>query len=186
MDFGDIMEEWERVSSGKGGRASGGGKAAGAKRGAGSAPVGRGDGARGAAPGDAAPARRLQELWLERYGVDPAIAEADEAGRARPLSRREIDAMPVDAALDLHGMTGVEAEAALAAFFHDARARRCSKVLIVHGKGLHSKGEAVLGRLVARWLERRPEAGRHGHPDRSQGGDGATWVLLKGADQRSR
>lgn len=94
--------------------------------------------------------------------------------------------MPVDAALDLHGMTAAEAESALAAFFDDARARRCSKVLIVHGKGLHSQGEAVLGRLVARWLERRPEAGRHGHPDRTQGGNGATWVLLKGADQRSR
>lgn len=181
MDFGDIMKEWERVSSGKDGRASGGGKAASSKRGAGSAPVGEGDGARCAAP-----ARRLQELWLERYGVDPAIAEADETERARPLSRKEIEAMPVDAALDLHGMTGAEAESALAAFFDDARARRCSKVLIVHGKGLHSQGEAVLGRLVARWLERRPEAGRHGHPDRSQGGDGATWVLLKGADQRSR
>lgn len=179
MDFGDIMEEWERASSRKAGRASGGGKAAGPTRGAGSAPVGQG--ARGAAP-----ARRLQELWLERYGVDPAIAEADETERARPLSRKEIDAMPVDAALDLHGMTGAEAEAALAAFFNGARQRRCSKVLIVHGKGLHSQGEAVLGRLVARWLERRPEAGRHGHPDRTQGGDGATWVLLKGADQRSR
>lgn len=177
MDFGDIMEEWERASGGKDGRASEGGKPAGPKRGAGSAPVGG---------GGAATARRLQELWLERYGVDPAIAEADETGRARPPSRKEIDAMPVDAALDLHGMTGAEAEAALSAFFEDARARRCSKVLIVHGKGLHSRGEAVLGRLVARWLERRPEAGRHGHPDRSQGGDGATWVLLKGADQRSR
>jgi DNA-nicking Smr family endonuclease len=172
MDFGDIMEEWERVSNRKGGRASGGAKAASPKR--------------GAAPEGAAPARRLQELWLERYGVDPAIAEADETERARPLSRKEIDLLPVDATLDLHGMTGTEAESALAAFFHDARTRRCSKVLIVHGKGLHSKGEAVLGRLVARWLERRPEAGRHGHPDRSQGGNGATWVLLKGADQRSR
>lgn len=167
MDFGDIMEEWERVSSGKDGRAPGAGAGKGGK-----------PDLSGAVAGTPT-ARRLQELWLERYGVDPAIAEADEAGRARPLSRKEIDAMPVDAALDLHGMTGAEAEAALAAFFNDARARRCSKVLIVHGKGLHSQGEAVLGRLVARWLERRPEAGRHGHPDRSQGGDGATWVLLK-------
>lgn len=177
MDLGDIMEEWERVSGGKDGRAAGGGRAGSAKREAGSARPA--EGTRGAPQ-----VRRLQELWLERYGVDPAIAEADEPGR--PRSKKEIDAMPADAVLDLHGMTGAEAESALAAFFQDAMAKRCSKVLIVHGKGLHSQGEAVLGRVVARWLERRPEAGRHGHPDRSRGGLGATWVMLKGADQRSR
>lgn len=179
MDFGDIMEEWERLSGGELERAS-----RGVKRRIRDGQPARGDG--GAAPLGAPRARRLQELWLERYGVDPAIAEADEIERARPLSRREIDAMPADAVLDLHGMTAAEAESALAAFFQDARARRCSKVIIVHGKGLHSRGEAVLGRVVGRWLERRPEAGRHGHPDRTQGGNGATWVLLKGGDQRSR
>ena len=131
------------------------------------------------------PVAEAQTGWLERYGVpDPVRGEEEPEPR---LSRRDIDAMPVDASLDLHGMTGREAEAALASFFATAERTGCRKVIIVHGKGLHSASEPVLESVMKRWLERRASAGRSGHADAANGGKGATWVLMKRkGNQRSR
>jgi DNA-nicking Smr family endonuclease len=95
--------------------------------------------------------------------------------------------MPIDASLDLHGMTAREAEAALASFFAAAERTGCRKVMIVHGKGLHSASGPVLEGIMKRWLERRASAGKSGHADAANGGKGATWVLLKRkGNQRSR
>lgn len=165
MDFGDIMKDWDARRQDAARKAAASAKAPAARE---------------------SPVRSAQERWLDRHGVGEE-ALRDEGGESGSyLSRREIDAMPVDAILDLHGKTAAEAELALDEFFSAARARACRKLLIIHGKGLHSEGESVLGTLVARWLERCPSAGRSAKADRTQGGSGATWVLVKGRDQRSR
>jgi len=133
------------------------------------------------------PAAEVQTDWLERYGVPDPVRDEDEDAPAPRLSRRDIDLMAIDASLDLHGMTGREAEAALASFFAAAERTGCSKVMIVHGKGLHSASEPVLESVMKRWLERRASAGRSGHADAANGGKGATWVLMKRkGNQRSR
>lgn len=163
MDFGDIMKDWDKAS-----RARAVKKAKPAK----------------GKPVDVV--RNAQESWLDAYGVPDAAERERLAEDRRFPSRKEMEAMPVDAVLDLHGMTALEAEDALAGFFRDAAAKNCRKVLIIHGKGLHSSGGAVLGRVAARWLERCAAAGRSGRAERSQGGGGATWVLVRGGNQRSR
>ncbi|PKL25096.1 MAG: DNA mismatch repair protein MutS [Spirochaetae bacterium HGW-Spirochaetae-3] len=162
MDFGDILNMWDAQTRPA--------KAKNIKAG-----------------GEKGKAAESQEAWLKRYGVPgPTVARSDETVERR-LSRRDIDAMPIDASIDLHGMTVREAEAALASFFAAAERAGCEKILIVHGKGLHSSSEPVLAGLVRRWLETRTSAGRSGHPDAANGGNGATWVLLKRtSDQRSR
>jgi len=165
MDFGDIMKDWDARQRSDARKAAALAKAQAARE---------------------SPARSAQERWLDRHGVGPDALRDEGAEAGNYLSRREIDAMPVDAILDLHGKTAAEAELALEEFFRAARARACRKLLIIHGKGLHSEGESVLGTLVARWLERCPTAGRNAKADRTQGGSGATWVLVKGGDQRSR
>lgn len=135
---------------------------------------------------------RLQSEWLDRHGV-PEGADAGFDDQPEPrLSRKEIEAMPIDASLDLHGMTTREAAVALAEFWRTAESMGCRKVLLVHGKGLHSSAEPVLEGFVKHWLETRASAGRSGHADAANGGKGATWVLLKQPrqqkqkDQRSR
>jgi DNA-nicking Smr family endonuclease len=130
---------------------------------------------------------RIQAEWLETHGVPESRGQGEEDAAPRRLTRKEIDSMSIDATVDLHGMTTVEAEIALESFFSRAVRADCRKVLIVHGKGLHSKNEPILANYVRNWLERQASAGRSGKADQADGGGGATWVLMKrGSDQRSR
>lgn len=167
MDFGEILKLWDA-------------QARPASRSGVAPPAGKKSAKK-------SPVAEAQTDWLERYGVpDPIRDDGGETPEPR-LSRRDIDLMAIDASLDLHGMTGREAEAALASFFAAAERTGCSKVMIVHGKGLHSASEPVLESVMKRWLERRASAGRSGHADAANGGKGATWVLMKRkGNQRSR
>jgi DNA-nicking Smr family endonuclease len=84
-------------------------------------------------------------------------------------------------------MTAEEAASALDAFLEREGRRGVEKVLIVTGKGNHSKGEPVLGRIARRVLESSPWAGRFGVADAVDGGRGALWALLrKGPISRGR
>jgi DNA-nicking Smr family endonuclease len=109
---------------------------------------------------------------LDRFsGIDRASAERLKRGLH-----------PIEARLDLHGMTQAEAHRALAAFIGASRGagRRC--VLVITGRGLGPSGPGVLKRGVPRWLE---EAGLRrqilaiapAHP--RDGGAGALYLLLR-------
>ncbi|MBF0282739.1 MAG: Smr/MutS family protein [Zetaproteobacteria bacterium] len=89
--------------------------------------------------------------------------------------------------LDLHGKSEDEALDALAGFLHKALQQGVREVCVVHGRGLHSSGKAVLKRTVYQglqfgtWAEQvlavRPKPGSHG---------GACLILLrkmKGGDE---
>jgi DNA-nicking Smr family endonuclease len=118
-------------------------------------------------------------LWMRRYGIEDKDAiEEDQKIGAAERRKRLLHKKP-DAAIDLHGLTRDEAWAALDAFFLDARRRGFEKVLIIHGKGNHSSGEAVLKRTVREYIERCPFTGESGQGNASQGSSGAAWVLLK-------
>ncbi len=181
MDFGDILDEWERLSARPGGlkgaedrerRLRAEEDAAGRVR--------RAEEQRLAA--ERAKARYSLESWLDEHGVedkDRGLADAASEGNAREAEARRLRALRPQARLDLHGMTGGEAEAAVAAFLAEAAAHGWEKVLIVTGKGVHSKGEPVLGKAVRRALERSPLAGRFGEAGPADGGSGALWVLIR-------
>lgn len=87
--------------------------------------------------------------------------------------------LPVDGSLDLHGLTASEAENQLKSFFAKAKNAGWRKVIIIHGKGIHSKEEPVLKKVVMDFIESSPIAGSHGVPGASEGGSGAVWVAIK-------
>ena len=97
------------------------------------------------------------------------------------VPRRSInyEKMPADATIDLHGFTAAEAETQLRNLFIEAQRKGWKKVLIIHGKGLHSKEEPVLKKVVMDFLEKSPIAGAHRTPGASEGGSGAVWVAIK-------
>lgn len=87
----------------------------------------------------------------------------------------------IKATLNLRGYTAEEARLLLEEFFREALVKGYQCVLIIHGRGLSSKGEPVLKKLVKDWCERGPYrkyilAYATARP--CDGGFGATYVLL--------
>ena len=87
--------------------------------------------------------------------------------------------MKIDDVLDLHGLTIPEARTALDVFFDEAYREGFRKVLIIHGKGNHSKNGPVLGTWLKQYLDSCRKAGKTGTADKKHGGSGATWVIIR-------
>ena len=124
----------------------------------------------------------IMEKWLDRYGTidKDKIVETHEEG-AKLHDHNFIMNMRPEARLDLHGLHQSEAESALNRFITDCKSRGLRKVIIIHGKGIHTTGtDPVLGELVRRFIEHDKRCGASGHPKtNAEGGSGATWVILK-------
>jgi len=83
--------------------------------------------------------------------------------------------------LDLHNLTTIDAEIKISNFINKALQQNLSKIVIVHGKGLHSDGGiGVLRNLVFKMLKKNFKSVVRNFnymPDRD-GGDGATEVFF--------
>jgi DNA-nicking Smr family endonuclease len=124
---------------------------------------------------------RLDKL-LDKYPPGPEDDSIHE-GESAPERRTRLRRMRPQATIDLHGLTTAEAAAALDAFLRESVKKRLEKVLVVHGKGHHSGGQAILKDFVAEFLSTHPLAGENALSERNMGGSGARWVILR---QRSR
>jgi DNA-nicking Smr family endonuclease len=119
-----------------------------------------------AAPPPRAPARKAPEPGLDK-------------NTARRFERGEL---PIDSAIDLHGLTQANAHEQLDRFVGNAVKAGARVLLIVTGKG--RLGEGVLRKQVPEWLKLGPHASRilRLAPARIQhGGEGAYYLLLRRA-----
>lgn len=126
---------------------------------------------------DPLPARR--PLTLERD--DGRIS-----GRADGVNRAQVAALRtgkvrVESTLDLHGDTVAAAMPRLEKFVLEAARARRRCVLVIHGKGLHSDGIAVLRDAVLTALAGELSGLIHAFSTAApaDGGDGATAILVK-------
>jgi DNA-nicking Smr family endonuclease len=161
MDFGDILDKWDRQT----------GKSLGAGR--------------SAARMTAEQKTDILSAWLRINDVVDKDAELSGAGAPfeKGERRRRLRSKKPDAVLDLHGQTRDEAWLSMDEFFRLSRQQGLEKLLIVHGKGNHSEGEAALKRVTQDYIERCAFAGESGQSTAAEGGSGATWVLLKHEEQ---
>ena len=108
-------------------------------------------------------------------------AEAESLERKKKASRPSfIQNLAPQDTLDLHGLTQDEAWKAMNDFVANAMRRGLQKVLIIHGKGIHSAdSEGVLGGLVKKFIEGDQRLGASGKADKNHGGSGATWVAVR-------
>ena len=81
--------------------------------------------------------------------------------------------------LDLHGLKRTEAQERLREFLKDSAEERLTRILVIHGKGLHSAQESVIPQLVRNELSHSPWVLEFGDAERRLGGTGATWIKLK-------
>ncbi|MDR1654395.1 MAG: Smr/MutS family protein [Treponema sp.] len=121
----------------------------------------------------------IYRKWERQNPVIDKDSEPDTEKDHAAKKRRYLRVKKPDATLDLHGLSQDDARSALEVFFENSRRETFDKVLIIHGKGNHSSGEAVLKRTVQEFIERCPYAGESGQSRAVEGGSGATWVLLK-------
>ena len=86
----------------------------------------------------------------------------------------------VEAVLDLHGLTQEKAAQEIKSFVLGCKLKGYYLVKIIHGKGLHSMGEAKLKALVIDYLnnEGRNLISSWQHTPSNQGGEGAVKVFL--------
>lgn len=122
------------------------------------------------------------EQWLRIYGTVDKDRIAEEQERNTNFQDRNyLINMKPEARLDLHGLRQDEAYERLNYFIGDCIRRGIRKVIVIHGKGIHTTGtDPVLGELVRRFIESDKRCGTSGHPkNKVEGGTGATWILLK-------
>lgn len=198
MDFGDILSQWEmsqRKDSGgrvekRSGASSGSKKKPNAdfieqgfscKKDADKERSRRNEIRRKEAESNSSAKTNPMEQWLSRYGVFDKDKSLEHSERQKRMQSREyVKSLPVDAAVDLHGMSRNEAWSRLDNFVRECVRRKFRKIMIIHGKGNHSaSNDPVLGELVRLFVEKNPSLGASGHPGREQGGTCATWVLIK-------
>jgi len=131
--------------------------------------------------------RKLMEQWLELYpppretAHEAAESEKDHTREAQ--TRKRLLEMPPQAVLDLHGFRAVQAAEEIDRFIRESVDAGLAKVLIVHGKGNHSREGGILAKLTAECVSRHPLAGENALSKGKDGGRGARWVILR---QRSR
>ena len=141
MNFGDILDKWEKTKSG-------------------------------------VSSDKTMEKWLANNKAYDKEANEDKFS-APGKNRSRLLRKPPDDTLDIHGFSDEQAWQSLSDFFSKAKTCGFEKLRIIHGKGNHSQGEAILKRTVRRFIEQYPFAGASGHENAANGGAGATWVLLK-------
>ncbi|MBN2510169.1 MAG: Smr/MutS family protein [Spirochaetales bacterium] len=155
MDFGKILEEWEREKNPhdrkKQGRQTGGHQ-----------------------PSDGFGA------LLDEYGHVDKDAVIDRLKPQVPgEGRQKLKRMKSERTLDLHGCTVAEGLKQLEYFLLKARHDKLKKVLIIHGKGKHSPQGPVLRTAVRDFLRESGLVGETGKAKKGDGGDGATWAVIR-------
>jgi DNA-nicking Smr family endonuclease len=128
----------------------------------------------------------MQSLLSDDFEPAEDIETGDETLFVRPglqhtvIRKLRRGQYAIEAELDLHGATSIQAREAVDAFLKNARDRDKRVVRIIHGKGNTSIGKMpVLKGKVNSWLRQKDEVLAFCSARPNDGGTGAVYVLLK-------
>ena len=114
----------------------------------------------------------------------PELSHESQPGLDKATERRMAKGnVKIEARLDLHGMTQLEAQPALESFIEHVFRTGKREVIVVTGKGTRPDGETgVLRRMTPNWLNREPNrsrivAFRYAAP--KDGGEGALYIRIR-------
>lgn len=137
--------------------------------------------------------RPLPRLAPSLPSTRPVLAAAVRQGQDKPIEpglrkRLQRGHLPIDATLDLHGMTQDEAQETLLRFLPARAARGDRTILVITGKGLKKTGylqieqKGILRAMLPGWLRHpalAPLVAGVEPAHQSHGGEGAFYVRLK-------
>jgi DNA-nicking Smr family endonuclease len=130
----------------------------------------------------------LRESLSDQFDVDgmldddPTLGYASDGVGPDVLKKLRKRHWPVQAELDLHGLTRDAAREQVTDFLHRASRRGVRCVRIIHGVGYGSAGgEPVLRGMVHSWLVQKSDVVAFCVAGRADGGNGALIVLLRSA-----
>ena len=132
----------------------------------------------------AAPRQRSRHHATRSASPPRRLAAIRALPRSKGTTYRKLarGRLPLEASIDLHGLTQSQAYGLLYGFIARAHAKGLRHVLVVTGKGASSGSDGVLRRAVPHWL-RTPEfrgmASGCGSAACGHGGDGAFYVRLR-------
>lgn len=108
-------------------------------------------------------------LGFDRPGLQKAVLKKLRQGK-----------MPIEASIDLHGLTAEQARNAMIEFMDYCYQQQFKVVCIVHGKGFGSSSKKpVIKPLVNKWLQELHEVLAFSSAQPKDGGTGAVYVLLR-------
>ena len=87
--------------------------------------------------------------------------------------------MPIEARVDLHGMTVEQARSIVLEFIRDCCSHDVRFALITHGKGEGRAQPAILKSCISSWLPELSEVLAFHSAHSRHGGTGATYVLIR-------
>jgi DNA-nicking Smr family endonuclease len=133
---------------------------------------------------------RAARLAMLRETLDGAGGPTEQLGEELAFRRPQVSEsvfrqlrrgrFAVEAEIDLHGMTGPQAKAALKDFVAESMNRGLRCVRVIHGKGLRSGTHGpVLKGLVSNWLAQWDAVLAFVSARLNHGGGGAVYVLLR-------
>ena len=126
----------------------------------------------------------IMNEWLDQHGIEnKEDVYKPHTAVKKAQNRAGLKKLPCQRTLDLHGLTAKEALSLLDHFISECRRDSVRKILIIHGKGIHSQKEPVLKDEVLEYLRSNSFIGEIGTPGRAEGGSGASWAVIR---QRSR
>lgn len=122
---------------------------------------------------------------LEDINLEPVLSEdflsfAKSGLQHRVLQKLRRGEIPLNAEIDLHGMTVNLAQQALEQFFGQAQQQKWRCVCIIHGKGARGENsKPILKNKVNQWLRSYAGVLAFCSAKPADGGVGAVYVLLK-------
>lgn len=120
----------------------------------------------------------LLSLYPPGKGVQDEKNKGEYKRKDHGLGRKTLEKMAPERELDVHGLKGEEAKKEVLSFLRRCRRQGIKKGFIIHGKGLHSQGGAVLRPMIRKLLDSHPQVKNWGKASPKEGGEGATWFLL--------
>jgi DNA-nicking Smr family endonuclease len=118
--------------------------------------------------------KRTEEACLERT-IQNLPLDGHGYTSQKPIRVKKIC---IDARLDLHGLTRVDALSRVQKFLLGAQARGNDWVLVITGKG-EDKNPSTLRKLLPQWLDHIPQASGYAPAKPKDGGSGAWYVKIR-------